>query len=165
MTPIAPSPAADKAQYLARFIVDHAVDGAEVTVIARSCDSPVALALASARDAIESKNGCMRAVVMQALPLGWGGDTPIDVRVALNPRLQDAHEQLVVGDAAVWIGDCMRRDPAKRDAYQQEKVACPVTSQFAALSFERLWAIATPPVGPVALGSVPAVPQRRDGAC
>lgn len=168
MTPIAP-PVPDKSHHLARFISEHVTDGAEVTVIARSVDSPIAAALASVREVLESKHASTRVIFLQTPSALWQAEPSTahsgDIRVALNPRLLEAHEQLVIGTSAVWIGDCMRRDPAKRDAFSQEKVACPVTSRFAAISFDRLWAIATPMLGSVAgLSSITDVTQRRESA-
>jgi hypothetical protein len=162
MTTIAPSPVPDKVPHLTRFIEAHLAQGADVSLIARSNDSPIALAIIAARETMVEKQANVRAVFMQSPPSSWIADQQLpDFRVALNPRLLEAHEQLVIGRAAVWIGDCMRRDPYKRDAFQQEKVACAVTSQFAAVSFERLWVIGTPVVPSLAaISAVPASPSR-----
>ena len=40
-----------------------------------------------------------------------------EFRVLGDPRFGAAHEQLVVG-THVWTGDCLRRDPNKRDAFE-----------------------------------------------
>lgn len=61
------------------------------------------------------------------------------LRIAKNPRLLDAHEQLVLGASASWIGDCMRREPEKRDAWECYAPDCSETARRAAVSFERLW--------------------------
>ena len=50
---------------------------------------------------------------------------PAEIRWAKNPRMLDAHEQLVIGPNSTWMGDCMRRDPTKRDAFQSFNVDCP----------------------------------------
>lgn len=67
-----------------------------------------------------------------------------DIRLARDPRLYDAHEQLVLGPAASWIGDCMRRDPMKRDAYECFASDCGQTATWARISFERLWNASEP---------------------
>lgn len=145
--PSAPS----KADHLRDVIVRELRDGGEVCVIARSSDSPVVRALDAAAATLSACNAHVRVVFLQAgCRVGDYGDmVTIDARFALNPRLLEAHEQLVVGQT-VWFGDCMRRDPSKRDAFSQEKVGCSVTSSFAALSFEKLWALGTPAALPAA---------------
>ncbi len=40
----------------------------------------------------------------------------VTCRVANDRRLFDAHEQLVLSAKDTWTGDCMRRDPTKRDS-------------------------------------------------
>jgi hypothetical protein len=67
-----------------------------------------------------------------------------EVRWASHPRITEAHEQLVVAGAACWIGDCMRRDPTKRDAFEQYRADDEAASRVAARSFEHLWRIAQP---------------------
>lgn len=158
----------DKVQSLAKFISANLADGCEVTLIARSIDSPIVRACEQASEALAAAHASVRAVFLQTNIGVWSDATAAaalnrDVRLALNPRLLEAHEQLVIAPRAVWIGDCMRRDPAKRDAFAQEKIGCTVTTTFAALSFEKLWQIGTPVMPALsALGSVPAVAQRRD---
>ena len=51
------------------------------------------------------------------------------------------HEQLVLGPAASWVGDCMRRDPMKRDAYECYAADCSKTAGWARTSFDRFWNI------------------------
>jgi hypothetical protein len=158
----------DRVQSLAKFIAANVAEGSEVTLIARSIDSPVVQACDAAADALAAANASVRAVFLQSNVGSWaeapaGDGFARDIRLALNPRLLEAHEQLVIAPRAVWIGDCMRRDPSKRDAFSQEKVGCTVTATFAALSFEKLWQIGTPRVPALsALGSVPAIQQGRE---
>lgn len=151
-----PVPVTDtKVDVLARFIVAHcsaarAGDGASsvLSVVARSAQSPVCQALAQVGGVVASEGLRVRLIV-SALPdelatASWvNGNSDLafarEIRWARHPRLIEAHEQLVAGPHAAWLGDCMRRDPAKRDALEQFKPDCRETAAFAATSFERLW--------------------------
>ncbi|PPC87349.1 MAG: hypothetical protein CTY39_02870, partial [Hyphomicrobium sp.] len=53
-------------------------------------------------------------------------------------------EQLVIGDAHVWIGDCMRRDPAKRDAFEIYHLNVTTATNNTSASFAKLWSSAKP---------------------
>jgi hypothetical protein len=163
LNPTALSTADDRAQSLSRFVAAHLSQGCDVTVIARSAESPVVKALEAVREDIGAAGASVRAIFLQSNVGAWGAVDGVfarDVRLALNPRLLEAHEQLVISPTAVWIGDCMRRDPMKRDAFSQEKLGCATTVKFAALSFEKLWQLATPAMGALAaMGSVPAIPR------
>jgi len=64
--------------------------------------------------------------------------------VVRNPRLIEAHEQLVLGARACWTGDTMRRDPAICDAYERFVEDAPELAAAARLTFERLWAASEP---------------------
>ena len=61
-----------------------------------------------------------------------------------DARLLDAHEQLILGPSSVWVGDCMRRDPAKRDAYECYARDSVETAVWAKRSFDRVWTRANP---------------------
>lgn len=68
----------------------------------------------------------------------------VTARASQNARLLDAHEQLVIGATSSWSGDCMRRNPLERDAFEvfganDETLAC-----WTARSFDRLWGGAKP---------------------
>ena len=124
-----------------------------ITVVARSAESPVARALAALSSEIAGRGMAVRAIFGQLqsekTPAGWSVSGPDiafsrDLRWAKNPRLADAHEQLVLGPETCWIGDCMRRDPARRDAYEQFIIGDTKTSQTLQTSFERLWAASVP---------------------
>jgi hypothetical protein len=64
--------------------------------------------------------------------------------VISDPRLLEAHEQLVLSDKKAWIGDCMRRDPSRRDAYESCCDGSDSRASWAARSFEHMWAAAAP---------------------
>jgi hypothetical protein len=116
-----------------------------LTVIARSFESPILKALAAHAAMIAAARLAVRVVVLRA-----DGASP-EVAAFLNgatacigcdARLLDAHEQLAVGDQIAWIGDCMRREPMKRDAYEIYSSDCAETATLAHRSFERVWSFA-----------------------
>ena len=124
-----------------------------VTLVARSAESPVAKALVSMGTELASRNMTVRAIFCQLEPektaAGWsiaGPDIAFarDLRWAGNPRLADAHEQMVLGSTTCWAGDCMRRDPARRDAYESYVTSDAHTANTLRVSFDRLWAASTP---------------------
>jgi hypothetical protein len=135
----------DKLTRICDFIRQHLTAAGDcprmVLVVARSARSPVLQALHMVvRDGIIP--GIKARIVIadeEAGPVaGDGGELACDVRIANSPRLLDAHEQLIVGDAT-WYGDSMRRDPMKRDAFE-----CVVTNDLVAApraraTFDRLW--------------------------
>jgi hypothetical protein len=120
-------------------------------VVARSVDSPVVKALLSLGQEINAAGLSIRLILAQLehehLPETWDRDLAglaCEVRWARRPRLIEAHEQLVVGPETCWIGDCMRRDPAKCDAFENYIEDCGEAAGCATVSFERLWGISEP---------------------
>jgi hypothetical protein len=150
--------------YLAEADRAHRLTGNDILMIARSVESPVVRAVASLASDIAAGGFCVRMIIAQAdpqsPPRGWvlspDADIDCEVRWARRPRLIEAHEQLVLGPETCWIGDSMRREPAKCDAYESYVDACSATAAAAAVSFERLWAASEPLLGhtPVARSSV-----------
>jgi len=130
---------------LDQLLASGTMSRAEITagwcVIARSAESPVLKALA----AIATESGALNVRVLVALM-----EPPVDLldviasnhRHLSDPRHLNAHEQLILGPVSSWIGDCMRREPAKRDAYEQFAPDCALTAKWAATSFDRMWASA-----------------------
>lgn len=120
-----------------------------VFVLARSPESPVAKAVAAL-----AREGVIERPIHVIFAIAPRGEVPASVaetmsalsadvvRVMSDPRLFDAHEQLVLSATASWVGDCMRRDPMKRDAYECFAADCAKTSGWARRSHERLWALA-----------------------
>lgn len=149
-------------EYLA-LATASASSGDGLTVIARSFESPVVRALAAFRKEIKAAGLSIRAIVV----LTEGGNEEVTellgsspTRQGCDPRLLDAHEQLAFGDRVAWIGDCMRREPAKRDAYEIYSPDCAETAALARRSFERVWTFAgagKAVSGPAALPSAPSV--------
>lgn len=136
------------------------------TILVRNLESPAARALAKAATEPEFAGITIRAIVLETelSASDLTGSSLVDgecceLRSLRDPRLVAAHEQLVLGPSSVWIGDCMRRDPVKRDAFQMFHATNAAAARHSATSFERLWAKAAPvkPVGnPLVPGLVAA---------
>jgi hypothetical protein len=75
---------------------------------------------------------------------GFAGIKSLAVRSSASSRILDAHEQLVLGDSSSWTGDCMRRDPRERDAFETYGCDDQQLAKWAIRSFERIWSIARP---------------------
>lgn len=144
----------DKEAKLKSFIADALAarrDGAErfgetITLVARAPDSPVAQAVLAMAGEIAAANIVVRAVLFENEPMTEDSIaqslldvSAIDARFLNDQRFASAHEQLVVGDGRVWIGDCMRRDPAKRDAFEMYHTGNMTTAAHASASFVKLW--------------------------
>jgi hypothetical protein len=135
------------------------VSGSGLTVLARSPESPVLKALAAHADAIRAAGLRMRAIIVldeAASPQVNALLAGAAARCACDARLLDAHEQMAVGDRVAWIGDCMRREPAKRDAYEIYSADCAETAAVAHRSFDRVWSF----TGSGKSESVAAAPAR-----
>jgi hypothetical protein len=149
----------EKEQKLREFVRLHITSAAAgssavqgiLMVVARSAESPVVKALAGLASEIQSAGYTLRIIFAHldhdALPESWERDMHglrSEVRWARRPRLVEAHEQLVLSPTVCWIGDCMRRDPAKCDAFEKFVEDCGEAAGCAAVSFERLWVISEP---------------------
>jgi len=143
--------------------------GGRILVIARSLQSPVVKAIAALGEEIAADGCALRMVVARrdgAAPEGWPPSQPAlscEVRLAWDPRLIEAHEQLVVGQRACWTGDSMRRDPAACDAYESFIDDCTETAGAATVLFERFWIGGGPilELGPSRRASAPASTAAR----
>ncbi|SRR5581483_11545434 len=178
----------EKEQKLHAFLADHlqrrsyragAGHPAQLLIVARSLESPVVRAVASLSEEIAAAGLSVRMILAQVergpLPEDWGRSINFtyELRWAKHPRLIEAHEQLVFGPEVCWIGDCMRRDPAKCDAYESFIEDCGEAAGCAAVSFERLWHACQPllsgmaspggGLGPGALPIVEVAPQPTVG--
>jgi len=142
--------------YLAGVAASPAAEGGAraCLLLARSPDSPVARVVAEYA-ACKRLQLPVRAILttletsaqvsgqhMALLP-----QFAVEIRLARDPRLLEAHEQLVLGVRASWTGDAMRRDPLKRDAYEAYSPDDRAKALRAIASFERLWRVAAPPAG------------------
>lgn len=118
-----------------------------IAIVARAPSSPVMAALLAIADELAERRVGV-AVVLAGGPAAaenesWSLTLPAtfvhEVRLTSNPRVLDGHEQLIVGDRSIWYGDCMRRDPAKRDAFSlslPDNAEAAKTGRFA---FRALW--------------------------
>jgi hypothetical protein len=125
---------------------------ARISVLARSLESPVARAIGTLAAEIAAAGVPVRLLLVKSdrLFAGAGCIYPqaatldCEARLALNPRLIEAHEQMVLGRRACWTGDSMRRDPAASDAYESFIDDCPELAAAAQATFDRLWSAAEP---------------------
>lgn len=120
-------------------------------VIARSPDSPVARAVAEFADEIAALGMSICAVFAMSPSQLQKSDAksadqhhPSAAKLLRDFRLLDAHEALLLGDTAAWIGDCMRRDPVMHDAYERFSTDCEFTSASVRSAFDQLWKSAAP---------------------
>jgi hypothetical protein len=143
-----------KEDKLKEFISAHLATLAPATVvqpwllIARSAQSPVVKALNALAPDLSKAQISIRTIL--ALLDNETADCQTDAmvlcttecRVARNPRLLEAHEQLVLGPLTCWVGDSMRREPDKRDAYECYAADHATTARWSTTAFNRLWAAA-----------------------
>jgi hypothetical protein len=139
-----------------------------ILLIARSPHSPVLKSIAALAREIAAARCSVRAILAKperggladAFIVVQAAGLECEVRLARNPRLIEAHEQLVLGERACWTGDTMRRDPATCDAYETFVEDCPQTAAGARLTFERLWQDGEPLPQPAPLAAAAlAAPQ------
>jgi hypothetical protein len=146
--------------------------GAAVLAVVRSGESPVARALTALRPSLAAQGVKVRVVfadedtlVDQFMAGTTGGPATTEVRIVRNPRLRDAHEQLIITGASVWFGDSLRRDVTRRDLFEQFHAAAPEAALAAARAFEHLWTLTEPYLTLAALAqdSVAVLPGRNPG--
>jgi len=149
---------AEKVSKLTAFIGDDLdtrsahgmhVAGGCYLLIARSPDSPVAEALRSHAARLAAVGIRVRAIFSEVdfskpAHLMAPFSVPSECRLARDPRLLAAHEQLTLTPTCTWVGDCMRRDPGKRDALERFAANCAQTGAHAIRSFESLWRATVP---------------------
>ncbi|MEL6873167.1 MAG: hypothetical protein AAFO62_10335 [Pseudomonadota bacterium] len=118
----------------------------EIVVVARTGQSPVIHALTTALSASPGSNVRVSTILTDAN--GEAGPDNVgalgSIRLATDRNLREAHEQIVIGDQATWIGDCMRRDPTKLDAFERFVDEAEEVIAWARIAFDRLWAAAHP---------------------
>jgi hypothetical protein len=124
-----------------------------VLIVARSVESPVVKAIVGLEREIIAAGLSVRMILAQVerelFPSDWAAPVHTvgfehEIRWARHPRLIEAHEQLVLDPQTCWIGDCMRRDPTKVDAFENYIEGCGEAAGCATVSFERLWAASEP---------------------
>ena len=130
-------------------------DQQTILCLARSPSSPVVKALASLNQTLTDSGISVRAIFSQ-IPLDqnsacWtdeqsGVTFARDIRMVTRAELLDAHEMLVLSDKTSWVGDCLRREPTKNDAYEYYSSDCSTSANNVQISFERLWQMSEPVV-------------------
>lgn len=147
---------------------------ATILAIARSVDSPAARALIALRSLLADHRVTVRLVIADDdAPLDpfiaesndQDRGNPFEVRIVRDPRLRDAHEQLIVGRASIWFGDSLRRDIHRRDLFEQFLADVPDVARAAAHAFEQLWLRTEPchSLPALAADSLVAAPGRKTG--
>jgi hypothetical protein len=122
-------------------LADRAANSTPVTLrlVTVSQSTPVARALISLKDELAQANVVARVVVTKPDHSQLRIGQTCSFRLLTDIRCHDAHELLVLGDSATWIGDCMRRDPSVRDSYELHAGSCPDAARLVTVSFEKLW--------------------------
>jgi hypothetical protein len=120
-----------------------------LTLFVRNPDSPVARGLYAAWSEGHAENARIRILICDTNTEEPATVSLLDIsgaefRVLADPSFGPAHEQLVAGGDHVWIGDCLRRDPTKRDAFELYHRNDAAIGVFAVASFEKLWARGRP---------------------
>ena len=124
------------------------LDG-EWIVTALSMESPVISALRRVVNELgEASLLQLRVILTRSVDSahldGFEDVSSIVVHTGQSSRLLDAHEQLVLGAVSSWTGDCMRRDPQERDAFELFGDDNRELADWAVKSFERIWAMTKP---------------------
>jgi len=152
----------DKEPRVKAFIEQHietleaktGTEAAEYLLVARSPESPVCRALSALAPTLSDLHISVR-VIFTAIDTGaFQGDLAAaadllqiaNCRIVCDSRLYEAHEQLVLDAETCWVGDCMRREPAKRDAYECYATTSQETSHAAKSAFAHLWEAGSPTV-------------------
>jgi hypothetical protein len=133
-----------------------------IAMLARAPDSPVAKAVLALSGELAGRGigaeillaGAASAVEDETWSLVFSAGFAHEIRLTTNPRILDGHEQLVIGDRTVWYGDSMRRDPAKRDAFERFHHDDAEIARAARWTFSSLWRGAQPIYGAAAIASV-----------
>lgn len=119
------------------------------TLLVRAPDSPAARVIAAMAGELESAGVSVNAVLLDVDTYTEEPGRPsildmknADLRVLSDARFTAAHEQLVLSGHCMWLGDCMRRDPSKRDAFEMFHHDNADATNHAAISFSRIWACA-----------------------
>lgn len=135
-----------------------------LTIIARSPSSAVARALADQGDGFKGHRVTARVLLARFTPaplmkdliailseLGGDERARSTVRWLKQPRLLDAHEQLVMGAEFCWTGDALRRSEDSRNGLDMFAVHAPETARLGARAFAALWKASSPaPLGDAA---------------
>ncbi|MDX2264349.1 MAG: hypothetical protein NW215_05205 [Hyphomicrobiales bacterium] len=143
--------------YLARGVPENGGRDAHITIIARSAFSPVCRMLCSLAGEFEERGVTAQVILAAPGPVEimrhmfdaarrMNGRAAIaaSFRWAQNPSLLDAHEQMTLGAASVWTGDCMRRSADNRnglDLFEPDSLG---SVRLADLAFSAMWMASRP---------------------
>ncbi len=143
-------------QMMARS-VERAEAGSSLTMVLRSAASDPAKALIGMKGALQGAGITAMVIVakfdpedeLRQLFASLSELAPLVpaselIRWARNPRLLEAHEQVLYGAAMCWSGDAMRRDADRRNALTLFDEDAPDRARLARLAFARLWAASSP---------------------
>ena len=127
-----------------------------VTLVARSAASPVARSMFGAIADCRALSVRLRIAFCQLDPAellaDWSeltlGDAAApamaELRWARRAGLSDAHEQMVLGLGLSWHGDCMRRDPETRDAFETFETFNTEAARRSSAAFGAIWQMSEP---------------------
>jgi hypothetical protein len=144
--------------YLDRLsVVEHATPGQRsVTLFARSPSSPASRALLEVMPEMGALKVAVKVLFNRLEPSAdigqWltiackdGAAGPaLSLRWARKAALCDAHEQMVLGTTLSWLGDCMRRDPEARDAFETFDIFNGEAARRSSQAFLALWSASEP---------------------
>jgi len=143
-------------QMMARS-VEHAETGSCLTMILRSAASDPAKALIAMKGALQQAGLRAKVILARLDPddelrqlctslsdLAPNVPAPELIRWARNPRLLDAHEQVIYGASMCWSGDAIRREADRRNALNLFDAEAPDTARLGRLAFTALWAASSP---------------------
>lgn len=143
-------------QMMARSI-DRAEAGFTLTMILRSAASDPAQALVGVKGALQRAGLRAKVILTRIDPedelrqlfaslseLAAQVPAPELIRWARNPRLLEAHEQVVYGKTMCWSGDAMRRDADRRNALTLFDEESADKVHAGRLAFAALWAASSP---------------------
>ena len=110
-------------------------------LIAHSPESPIAEAVAGRLSDLKTAGVDVRAIFASVDPepaiARWMAGASF-VRWARDPRLLEAHEQLVMGSTRCWSGDAMRRGATKTDLFESLNEGLSEAAKLGRQAFERL---------------------------
>lgn len=132
--------------------VEAAREGSTLTMILRSAGADPAKALIGMKGALKQAGLRVKVILAKLEPEGelrqlYASLAELDpqlpshelIRWARNPRLLEAHEQVIYGEASCWSGDAMRRDAEKRNALALFEQDAPEAARLGRLAFAALW--------------------------
>lgn len=141
---------ADRELQLTQFIeaglanLEHGLETG-LLLVARSPESTACRAVFALSGTLAERGITARIILMAAEPgkrwnLAFAPGFQHEVRLGLDHRLLDAHEQIVIGTTAIWYGDSMRREPERRDAFIQFINCNAAANRGGRMTFASLWA-------------------------